>query len=123
MEKVAAGHSMRPVLLFPEVRRLSSQSAKAVFQPQLCLVGRLVSSRDPQADAAGLLQGTTTNGKMLLPFKSGAFLAGVPVQPCFIKYETNRVSPSWDSINALWHTFLMFATLHHSVTVYLVRAS
>ena len=68
------------------------------------------------------MQGTTTNGKMLLPFKSGAFLAGVPVQPCFIKYETNRVSPSWDSIDALWHTFLMFATLHHSVTVYLVRA-
>ena len=31
-------------------------------------------------------QGTTTNGKFLLPFKSGAFLAGVPVQPVILQY-------------------------------------
>lgn len=65
-------------------------------------------------------EGTTTNGKLLLPFKTGAFLAGVPVQPCMIKYETGRVSPSWDSIDAVWHTFLMLAELSHQVTVYLL---
>ena len=32
------------------------------------------------------LQGTTTNGDYLLPFKTGAFLAGVPVQPVILKY-------------------------------------
>ena len=32
------------------------------------------------------LQGTTTNGQYLLPFKSGAFLAGAPVQPVLIRY-------------------------------------
>lgn len=68
------------------------------------------------------MQGTTTNGKLLLPFKTGAFLAGVPVQPCVIKYKNNRVSPSWDSINALWHVFLVLANPIHSVTVYMVRS-
>ncbi len=66
------------------------------------------------------MQGTTTNGKQLLPFKTGAFLAGAPVQPCMIKYTTNKVSPSWDSIDAIWHVFLMLAEPVHKVTVYLV---
>ena len=32
-------------------------------------------------------EGTTTNGLYLLPFKSGAFLAGCPLQPVILKYE------------------------------------
>lgn len=36
------------------------------------------------------LQGTTTNGRYLLPFKTGAFLAGVPVLPTVIHYHTSR---------------------------------
>lgn len=32
------------------------------------------------------LQGTTSNGEYLLPFKTGAFLAGEPVQPVILKY-------------------------------------
>ncbi len=31
-------------------------------------------------------EGTTTNGRYLLPFKTGAFLAGEPVQPVVIRY-------------------------------------
>ena len=69
------------------------------------------------------MQGTTTNGKQLLPFKTGAFLAGAPVQPCVIKYRIGKVSPSWDSIDAVWHCFLVLAELSHEVTVYLVRAN
>ena len=38
------------------------------------------------SDPHVLLQGTTTNGEYLLPFKSGAFLAGAPVQPVLIHY-------------------------------------
>ena len=32
-------------------------------------------------------EGTTTNGRYLLPFKSGAFLAGYPVQPVILHYQ------------------------------------
>ena len=38
------------------------------------------------AARATTLQGTTSNGMCLLPFKTGAFLAGLPVQPVVIKY-------------------------------------
>lgn len=41
------------------------------------------------------MQGTTTNGKWLLQFKTGAFLAGTPVQPVILKYDT--VSPECDT--------------------------
>ena len=33
------------------------------------------------------LQGTTTNGDYMLDFRSGAFLAGVPVQPVILRYR------------------------------------
>ena len=32
------------------------------------------------------MQSTTTNGEYMLDFKTGAFLAGVPVQPVILKY-------------------------------------
>lgn len=35
-------------------------------------------------------EGTTSSGARLLPFKTGAFLAGLPVQPVILKYA--RVS-------------------------------
>lgn len=40
-------------------------------------------------------EGTTTNNRYLLPFATGAFVAGVPVQPVVIKYHNGRVSPCW----------------------------
>lgn len=35
-------------------------------------------------------EGTTTNGDYLLPFRTGAFIAGVPVQPTILKYGLVR---------------------------------
>ncbi|CAL8468772.1 g8313 [Coccomyxa elongata] len=61
-------------------------------------------------------EGTTTNGVCLLPFKSGAFLAGAPVQPVILRYGEDRVSPAWDSISPLWHALLLLANLFHSVS-------
>ncbi|KIY98806.1 lysophosphatidylcholine acyltransferase/ lyso-PAF acetyltransferase [Monoraphidium neglectum] len=63
-------------------------------------------------------EGTTSNGTSLLPFKTGAFLAGVPVQPVIIKYGEGPVSPAWESISALRHMLLMLTTPFHSVTCY-----
>ncbi|KAK8596755.1 hypothetical protein V6N13_001364 [Hibiscus sabdariffa] len=43
-------------------------------------------------------EGTTTNGDYLLPFKTGAFLAGAPVVPVILRYPYQRFSPAWDTI-------------------------
>ncbi len=63
-------------------------------------------------------EGTTTNGQFLLPFKSGAFLAGQPVQPVIIRYNTRGMSPSWESIIINRHIFLLLCQLFHSVTCF-----
>eukprot|EP01024_Parvocaulis_polyphysoides_P042143 TRINITY_DN38616_c0_g1_i1.p1 TRINITY_DN38616_c0_g1~~TRINITY_DN38616_c0_g1_i1.p1 ORF type:complete len:375 (-),score=45.22 TRINITY_DN38616_c0_g1_i1:164-1288(-) len=63
-------------------------------------------------------EGTTTNNKFLLQFKSGAFLAGLPLQLVVLKYEVGRVSAAWESIGALRHLFLMFSNPCNKVTCY-----
>ena len=40
-------------------------------------------------------EGTTTNGKALISFKSGAFIPGVPVQPCIVRYPYRNFDPCW----------------------------
>eukprot|EP00250_Pteridium_aquilinum_P004426 c14637_g1_i1 orf=443-1786(-) len=52
-------------------------------------------------------EGTTTNGSYLLPFKTGAFVAGTPVQPVILKYSHRRLSPAWDSISGARHVVLL----------------
>lgn len=62
-------------------------------------------------------QGTTSNGRYLLPFRTGASLAGAPVRPVLLRYGPGRMSPAWESIPPLWHAFIMLAHPLHSVTV------
>ncbi|VFQ62383.1 unnamed protein product [Cuscuta campestris] len=52
-------------------------------------------------------EGTTTNGDFLLPFKTGAFLAKVPVLPVILRYPYQRFSPAWDSISGARHVILL----------------
>jgi lysophosphatidylcholine acyltransferase/lyso-PAF acetyltransferase len=40
-------------------------------------------------------EGTTTNGKALISFKKGAFLPGVSVQPCSVRYPHGHMDPCW----------------------------
>ena len=43
-------------------------------------------------------EGTTTNGQALITFKSGAFIAGTPVQPVLMRFPSgSRVNPAWVS--------------------------
>ncbi|XP_044511435.1 lysophospholipid acyltransferase LPEAT1-like isoform X2 [Mangifera indica] len=59
-------------------------------------------------------EGTTTNGDFLLPFKTGAFLAGVPVLPVILRYPYQRFSPAWDSISGVRHVlFLLCQFVNH----------
>ncbi len=66
----------RLMLLFPEVS-VALASEMTSFVQEVFFKWKT---------ATHLLQGTTTNGEYLLPFKSGAFLAGSPVQPVLIRY-------------------------------------
>ncbi|XP_050970307.1 lysophospholipid acyltransferase LPCAT4 [Labeo rohita] len=64
-------------------------------------------------------EGTTTNGRALIKFKPGAFLAGVPVQPVLLHYpsEPDTVRWTWKGLTwlgALWHTT---SQIYTSVTV------
>uniref|UniRef100_A0A7C9AV60 Phospholipid/glycerol acyltransferase domain-containing protein n=1 Tax=Opuntia streptacantha TaxID=393608 RepID=A0A7C9AV60_OPUST len=52
-------------------------------------------------------EGTTTNGDFLLPFKTGAFIAGAPVLPVILNYPYQRFSPAWDSISGVRHVILL----------------
>ncbi|OEL32380.1 Lysophospholipid acyltransferase LPEAT1 [Dichanthelium oligosanthes] len=52
-------------------------------------------------------EGTTTNGDYLLPFKTGAFLAKVPVQPVILRYPYKRFNPAWESMSGARHVFLL----------------
>lgn len=40
-------------------------------------------------------EGTTTNGRAIIAFKTGAFSPGLPVQPMVIRYPHKYVNPSW----------------------------
>ena len=40
-------------------------------------------------------EGTTSNGKALLPFKPGAFYPGKPIQPILIRYPNNINTVTW----------------------------
>lgn len=63
-------------------------------------------------------EGTTTNGDFLLPFKTGAFIAGAPVLPVILKYPYQRFSPAWDSISGVRHVILLLCQFvnHMEVT-------
>lgn len=60
-------------------------------------------------------EGTTTNGRALIKFKPGAFLAGVPVQPVLLRYPNKLDTVRWTYkgttwTEALWHTSSQFYT-------------
>jgi hypothetical protein len=125
MEMAAAGElpaTTRPLLLFPEVSVLNSSSnSQTEIAGLTALKNNMQSCVSVLATCSAhvwcvMAQGTTTNGKCLLPFKSGAFLAGAPVQPVILRYGEDRISPAWESIGALWHSILMLANPFHSVT-------
>jgi lysophosphatidylcholine acyltransferase/lyso-PAF acetyltransferase len=51
-------------------------------------------------------EGTTTNGEYLLPFRTGAFIAGQPVQPVILRYHSALFSQGWETIPVWLHLFL-----------------
>eukprot|EP00898_Chlorokybus_atmophyticus_P002401 jgi/Chlat1/3161/Chrsp219S00797 len=62
-------------------------------------------------------EGTTTNGEYLLPFKTGAFLAGAPVKPVLLRYKWQHFSPAWETITAPRHIQLLCSQLYNTLEV------
>jgi len=62
-------------------------------------------------------EGTTTNGSYLLPFRTGAFAAGVPIQPIHLEFPFRRLNPAWESIGFWRHILFFFAQPSHEATV------
>lgn len=50
-------------------------------------------------------EGTTTNGEYMTVFRSGAFVAGKPVQPIAIEYWCNHFHLAYESIYGIYHIF------------------
>lgn len=90
MQAAACGHgsALRPMLLFPEVINLCEANQ---FENGFVTCMLLWIRTTAVTNGLLIAQGTTTNGDFLLPFKTGAFLAGVPVRPVILKYDTVRV--------------------------------
>lgn len=116
-----AGHEEedheRPVLLFPGA--LASPQPTALFLLRRGSAAkergkRALSLSPPPCRAA---EGTTTNGTYLLPFRTGAFIAGVPVQPVLLLYKWDRFSPAWESIAAGRHIFFLLSHLYQTLEV------
>jgi hypothetical protein len=48
-------------------------------------------------------EGTLSHGRCVLQFKTGAFVAGVPVVPFVLRYKLTPHNPAWTIITPLWH--------------------
>lgn len=56
---------------------------------------RRVTSTDPWQQFLVFPEGTVTNGKALLGFKTGAFRPGKPVQPVLVRYPNKHPTTTW----------------------------
>lgn len=75
-----------------------------------------ISDRATRDDMPPILifpEGTTTNGKYLMKFRTGAFVPGQPVKPCTIKFPAPVFSPTWETISGLYHAFRLFTQVRN----------
>ncbi|XP_021612848.1 lysophospholipid acyltransferase LPEAT1 isoform X5 [Manihot esculenta] len=82
-----------------------------------CLGCVYVQRESKSSDFKGVAEGTTTNGDFLLPFKTGAFLAGTPVLPVILRYPYQRFSPAWDSISGVRHVIFLLCQFINYIEV------
>lgn len=110
-----------------------SVAALCVGRVQVVTVDR--SSSSSRRDAAGEIkrramcndwphvalfpEATTTNGRSLVSFKTGAFVPGLPVQPVVVRYPYTTFDPSWvaDGMPTLTLIFRMMCCLNNQMIV------
>jgi 1-acyl-sn-glycerol-3-phosphate acyltransferase len=62
-------------------------------------------------------EGTTTNGRFLIPFKKGAFMAGLPVQIMIINQKWEHFQPSWETIPEFEYYYRLFTQFRNYVEI------
>lgn len=64
-------------------------------------------------------EATTTNGKLLVQFKAGAFTPGYPVQPILIRYPHVHMDPCWvaEGPAVYWLLFRLMTQFHNFMSV------
>ncbi|XP_073390454.1 lysophospholipid acyltransferase LPEAT2 isoform X2 [Physcomitrium patens] len=64
-------------------------------------------------------EATTTNGKLLISFKAGAFTPGFPVQPILIRYPHVHMDPCWVAEGPViyWLLFRLMTQFHNFMSV------
>ncbi|KAE9615560.1 putative plasmalogen synthase [Lupinus albus] len=58
-------------------------------------------------------EGTTTNGRNLISFQLGAFIAGYPIQPVIVRYPHVHFDQSWGSVSLAMLMIRMFTQFHN----------
>uniref|UniRef100_A0A0E0JHM8 Phospholipid/glycerol acyltransferase domain-containing protein n=1 Tax=Oryza punctata TaxID=4537 RepID=A0A0E0JHM8_ORYPU len=118
---VRAGQGLSRAMLFvfgfywiPETHR-SFPNAEDVHQANVS--DAFLFNESPKLQILKVSQGTTTNGDYLLPFRTGAFLARVPVQPVILRYPYTMFSPAWDSMDGARHVFLLLCQFVNYIEV------
>jgi hypothetical protein len=80
----------------------SAHGARSHMLVRLCALAHTVGG---EAVTKNHTQGTTTNGKQLIKFKTGAFATGRPVQPVLLRFPFRHLNPAYTNCNGLWHFF------------------
>ena len=62
-------------------------------------------------------EGTTTNGRAMLRFRTGAFVAGCRVQPVVLSYPYAHFSPSFESVPFVAHVLAFLCQFHTPCSV------
>ena len=75
--------------------------------------------RDEKVNSSLLIfvEGTTSNGSSLLPFKKGAFLNDYPIKPYLLILNKNTISLAMDVIEMLYHLFIIVCNPYFTITL------
>jgi len=66
-------------------------------------------------------EGTTANGRHILPFRSGAFVSGCPVSVYFIRYPYKHFCVAWDTIHGGWFLIRLLTELYNRAEIYRMK--
>eukprot|EP00803_Ostreobium_quekettii_P008157 evm.model.scf_3012.1 EVM.evm.TU.scf_3012.1 scf_3012:3275-11455(+) len=91
----------------PKTESISTQITKRVTDP-----------RYPMLAVAP--EGTCGDGRSVMKFRTGAFVAGVPVLPVVLKYHNNGVNPAWGIVDLGMHVLRVLCQFYNAVDVHIL---